>query len=75
MLTVMRSAVEALAPALALELTPVRVNAATTGILPQAGARGTCRTPVNSRLTSSARTWPCPGSVGVLWVQYEETLA
>jgi NAD(P)-dependent dehydrogenase (short-subunit alcohol dehydrogenase family) len=33
MLTAMRSAVEALAPALALELAPVRVNAVTPGLM------------------------------------------
>jgi NAD(P)-dependent dehydrogenase (short-subunit alcohol dehydrogenase family) len=33
MLTAMRSAVEALAPALALELAPVRVNAITPGLM------------------------------------------
>jgi NAD(P)-dependent dehydrogenase (short-subunit alcohol dehydrogenase family) len=33
MLTAMRSAVEALAPALALELAPVRGNAATSGLI------------------------------------------
>jgi NAD(P)-dependent dehydrogenase (short-subunit alcohol dehydrogenase family) len=33
MLTAMRSAVEALAPALALELAPVRVNAVTPGLI------------------------------------------